>query len=150
MSVVVDFRSPLNSSGAQYARVVELPVSTCTANYSKIASLKKQAQTCEIELMAYFGAAIAHEKHVAAFDVAVDDADRGVVQILQGRRHFTHSLKALVRGGRVGTSQSLRPVSTRRPLRNDEEVRGIRAGCEDLHAVGVADLKHKEKRKQSQ
>jgi hypothetical protein len=48
----------------------------------------------------YLGAAVAHEQHVEALDVAVDDADQGVVQVLHRRRYLAHGPDALVRGRR--------------------------------------------------
>ena len=90
--------------------------------------------------MTYLGAAIAHEEHVETFDVAVDDADQGVVQILQGGRHLAHGPHALVRGGRGVAAQFVEPVAARHPLHYDEGVRGVQAGGDNLNAVWVSDL----------
>ena len=90
--------------------------------------------------MFYLGAAVAHEQHVEALDIAVDDADHGVVQVLHGRRYLAHGPDALVRGRRGFAAQPVVPISTGHPLHDDEGVGGVEAGGDDLHAVGMADL----------
>ena len=114
-SVAVDLSSPWKSSGAQYARVVHRAallldeteaavVSTCTAppkSQNCGAIVKKNTLIPnENECVFYLGAAVAHEQHVEALDVAVDDADHGVVQVLHGRRYLAHRPHALLRGRR--------------------------------------------------
>ena len=70
----------------------------------------------------------------------MDDADQGVVKVLHGRRYLAHGSDALVRGRRGFAAESVKPVATGHPLHDDEGVGGVQAGCDDLHAVGMADL----------
>ena len=88
----------------------------------------------------YLGAAVAHEQHVEALDIAVDDADHGVVQVLHGRRYLAHRPHALLRGRRGLAAQPVVPISTGHPLHDDEGVGGVEAGGDDYYAVLVAHL----------
>ena len=96
-------------------------------------------------ITAYLGAAITHDEDVKAFDVAMNDADQGIMQILQSRGNFSNSPYTFMRRRRGDTSQSVIPVPTRHPFHNDEGVRWVHAGRDDLYAVGMADL-HKDRK----
>ncbi len=81
-----------------------------------------------------------------AFDVAVDDADQRVVQILQRGRRLAHGPDALVRGRRDVFGELIKPSPFCYPLHDDEGVGGVQAGCHDLHAVGVPHLQKEKHR----
>jgi hypothetical protein len=91
-------------------------------------------------LVAYLGTAITRNEHVEAFDVAMNDADQGIMQILQGRGNFANGPDTFMRGRRRDTSQSVKPISTGHPFHNDEGVREVQACRDNLYAVGMADL----------